>query len=80
MQEFINVLVQNGLGVASFLALIYFMNTSLKDMSKTMNDMNTTMSVTKDTMEDISTTLNQVQVNLAELNARVNRIEGKEGK
>ena len=80
MEELINVVIQNGLGVASFIALLWFMNTSLKDMSKTMNDMNTTMSITKDTMEDISTTLNQVQVNLAELNARVNRIEGKEVK
>lgn len=66
MQEFINVLVQNGLGVASFLALIYFMQTSLKDMNETMKQM--------------STTLTQIQTNLTQLNERVDNIEEKEGK
>lgn len=64
MEEFINVVVQNGLGVASFIALIWFMNTSLKDMNKTMSD--------------ISTTLTQIQLNLSELNSRVDDLEGKE--
>lgn len=64
MKEIIDVVVQNGLGVASFIALIWFMNTSLKDMNKTM--------------ADISTTLTQIQLNLSELNSRVDDLEGKE--
>lgn len=64
MKEIIDVVVQNGLGVASFIALIWFMNTSLKDMNKTMSD--------------ISTTLIQIQLNLSELNSRVDDLEGKE--
>lgn len=64
MEEIINVVVQNGLGVASFIALIWFMNTSLKDMNKTM--------------ADIAATLIQIQLNLSQLNSRVDDLEGKE--
>ena len=64
MEEIINVVVQNGLGVASFIALIWFMNTSLKDMNKTMSD--------------IAATLIQIQLNLSELNSRVDDLEEKE--
>lgn len=66
MQDIVNVLVQNGLGVASFLALIFFMSTSLKDMNETMKQM--------------STTLTQIQTNLTQLNERVNDIESREKK
>lgn len=61
MEQIINVVVQNGLGVASFIALIWFMNTSLKDMNKTMSD--------------ISATLIQIQLNLSQLNNRVDDLE-----
>lgn len=64
MQEIVNVIVQNGLGVASFIALIYFINTTLKDLD--------------DALKEISKTLNQIQLNLIELNARVNKIEKRE--
>lgn len=63
MQDIINVVVQNGLGVASFIALIWFMNTSLKDMTKTMSD--------------ISKTLTQIETELSNLSNRVDDIEKK---
>ena len=66
MEEVINVVVQNGLGVASFIALIWFMNTSLKDMNKTMSD--------------IAATLIQIQLNLSQLNGRVDDLEEKNNK
>ena len=66
MEQIINVVVQNGLGVASFIALIWFMNTSLKDMNKTMSD--------------ISATLIQIQLNLSQLNNRVDDLEEKNNK
>jgi uncharacterized protein YoxC len=66
MEQIINVVVQNGLGVASFIALIWFMNTSLKDMNKTMSD--------------IAATLIQIQLNLSQLNGRVDDLEEKNNK
>lgn len=66
MENIINVVVQNGLGVASFIALIWFMNTSLRDLTKSLND--------------ISATLIQIQLNLSQLNSRVDTLEDKDDK
>ena len=63
MKEIIDIVVQNGLGVASFIALIYFMGTSLKDI--------------KETNEDIAKTLTLVQTNLTSLEGRISQIENK---
>lgn len=63
MEQIINVVVQNGLGVASFIALIWFMNTGIKDLTTTLNN--------------VSATLVQIQINLAQLNSRVDDIEEK---
>lgn len=63
MEQIVNVVVQNGLGVASFIALIWIMNTSLKDLTTALNN--------------VSATLVQIQINLAQLNSRVDDIEEK---
>lgn len=63
MEEFFNIVVQNGVGVASFIALLYFMATSLKDI--------------KNTTEEISKTLLLIQNNLTSLQTRVETIENK---
>lgn len=65
MEDLINVVVQHGLGVASFLALMFFMYVILKDITKSLND--------------ISNTLIQIQLNLSQLNNRVDDLENKEG-
>lgn len=64
MEQVINIIVQNGLGVGSFIALIFFMYTSLNDI--------------KNSTEEISKTLLMIQTNLTSLQNRVERIEEKE--
>lgn len=70
MQEFINVCVNNGLGIASFIALIYFMNTSIKK--------------TNATLEEINKSLISIQTNMINMNERIQELEDnkdkKEGK
>lgn len=63
MQDLIQVVVNNGLGVASFMALIYFINTTLKDMN--VNLIN------------IKDTLVLIQTNLIKLSERVSDVEEK---
>ena len=63
MEQIVNMVVQNGVGVASFIALLYFMGTSLKDI--------------KTTTEEISKTLLLIQNNLTSLQTRVETIEHK---
>ena len=66
MEQLIQVVVQNGVGVASFVALLYFMATSLKDI--------------KNSTEEISKTLLLIQNNLTSLQSRVETIENKVGR
>lgn len=63
MEAIVNMVVQNGVGVASFIALLYFMGTSLKDI--------------QNTTEEISRTLLLIQNNLTSLQTRVEAIENK---
>lgn len=63
MQEIINIVVNNGLGLASFVALLYF-------VSKYMENMN-------ETIEEISKTLTLIQSNLSSLQNRIDDIEEK---
>lgn len=63
MEQIFNLVVQNGVGVGSFIALLYFMNTSLKDI--------------KTNTEEITKTLILMQGNLNSLAQRVEVIENK---
>lgn len=63
VEQIVNVVVQNGIGVGSFIALLYFMNTSLKDI--------------KSSTEEITKTLISIQGNLNSLSQRVEIIENK---
>lgn len=63
MEQMVNVIVNNGLGVASFLALLIFM---YKYMSKMEN-----------TLTKISDTLTLVQTNLLSVNNRLDEVEHK---
>ena len=63
MESIVNMVVQNGVGVASFIALLYFMGTSLKDI--------------QNTTEEISKTLLLIQNNITSLQTRVETIENK---
>lgn len=63
MEQVLNIIVNNGLGVASFIAFIYFINTYMSKMDNTMNE--------------ISKTLSLIQVNLSTLQNRVDCFEEK---
>ena len=63
MEEIMNIIVQNGIGVGSFIALLYFMDISLKDI--------------KSNTEQITKTLILIQGNLNSLTQRVEIIENK---
>lgn len=63
MEELFNVIVNNGLGIASFLVLVYFVNKYMENMQSTM--------------AEISNTLTLIQTTLVTLQARVDDIETK---
>ena len=61
MEEFIKVIVENGLGVGSFIALLYFIFKYEDKQSTALNK--------------ISDTLIQVQITLSTLSNRMDKIE-----
>ena len=61
MEDIVQLMVNNGLGVASFLALIYFMNSYITKINEIL--------------VKISDTLEDVEKSLSQLSLRVERIE-----
>lgn len=63
MEELIKVCVENGLGIASFIALLYFIFTYVKSLNETMTK--------------ISNTMIQIEINMATMTDRIDKIEDK---
>ena len=63
MQEIVKVCVENGLGIASFIALLYFIFNYVKSLNETMTK--------------ISNTMIQMQINMEKMTDRIDKIEEK---
>lgn len=63
MEELLRLIVDNGLGVGSFIALLYFIFTYVKSLNETMIK--------------ISNTMTQMQINMATMTDRIDKIEEK---
>ena len=63
VEEIANVCVENGLGIASFIALLYFIFTYVKSLNETMTK--------------ISNTMIQMQINMEKMTDRIDKIEEK---
>lgn len=63
MEELFKLVVDNGLGIGSFIALLYFIFTYVKELNETMTR--------------ISNTMIQMQINMEKMTDRIDRIEEK---
>lgn len=70
MQELVNVAVNNGLGICSFIALLYFIFTINKQSNENQKELNETLNKVNDSMIE-------VQVALVKLTERVSDVEQK---
>lgn len=52
IKTLIDYVVQNGLGVVCVIYLIYFQNTTMKEMLNTLNGINTRLSIIEDKLEN----------------------------
>ena len=66
MENLINLITQNGIGVICVAFLIYFINTTMKDNNKIL--------------DDIQQTLVAINSNLTTLSTRVDKLEDKMNK
>ena len=63
MEDIVNLITQNGIGVICVGFMIYFMSTALKEMNSILND--------------VKNTLVAVELSLTSLTSRVEKIEDK---
>ena len=63
MEEIFKLVVDNGLGIGSFIALLYFIFVYVKELNETMTN--------------ISNTMIQMQINMATMTDRIDKIEEK---
>lgn len=63
MEEIFKLVVDNGLGIGSFIALLYFIFTYVKELNETMTK--------------ISNTMIQMQINMEKMTDRIDKIEEK---
>ena len=63
MEELFILIVDNGLGIGSFIALLYFIFTYVKELNETMTK--------------ISNAMIQMQINMEKMTDRIDKIEEK---
>ena len=72
LEEIIKLVVDNGIAIASFIALIYFILIDKKESNELFREQNATL-------KEISKTQTEMHVTLKQLNDRVEKLEkGKE--
>lgn len=61
MEDLIQVCVNNGLGIASFFALLYFMNNYLSKITNTNEEISKTLISVKDSLEDLTNRVDAIE-------------------
>ncbi len=59
MEEIVNILVNNGIGVACIVYFMYFNSTSLKAMTETMNEVKQSLILFNERLENIEKKLDK---------------------
>lgn len=70
MKDIVNVAVNNGLGIASFVALLYFIMNVNKQNNQNTKDLN-------DTLKEINNSMLEVQIAMVKLTERIQEVENK---
>lgn len=61
MEELVQLIVNNGLGIASFFALIYFMDKYLSKINVTNEEIAQTLVSVKDSLEDLRGRVDKIE-------------------
>lgn len=61
MEEMINIIITNGIGVGSFIALLFFVNNYISKMNDTVNNIANTLTSIKDSLVSLSTRVDEIE-------------------
>lgn len=70
MQDIVNVAVNNGLGIASFIALLYFIMNINKQNNQNQKDLN-------ETLKAVNSSMLEIQIAMVKLTERIQEVENK---
>ena len=59
IKALVDIIVNNGIGVACVLYMIYFQATTMKEMNATLNKMNNSLELVTDRLENIEAKINK---------------------
>lgn len=59
MEDLIQLIVNNGIGVVCVAYMIYFQLTTMKEMNKTMNEVSTSLKLMNQDIEEIKNKINR---------------------
>lgn len=61
MEQIINVIVNNGIGVGALIFMAYYINGSMKDVINTLNEINKILSETSITLKNVTDRLERLE-------------------
>lgn len=77
MQDLINLAVNNGLGVLSFVVLVIFIYKYMEKYNSTLLEFNKTMVMQGKIIEEQTKTLEKMQDSIVALTSRIDNLENK---
>lgn len=75
MQELVNLCVNNGLGVLSFVVLVIFVYKYMEKYNSTLEKFNETMIIQNKTSEEQTKALEKMQDSIVALTSRIDNLE-----
>ena len=70
MQDIVNVAVNNGLGIAAFIALLYFIMNINKQNNQNQKDLN-------ETLKAVNSSMLEIQIAMVKLTERIQEVKNK---
>ena len=67
MEQIVNVIVNNGIGVGALIFMAYYINGSMKDVITTLNEINKTLSDTSVTLKNVTDRLERLEHKIEDL-------------
>lgn len=61
MEEIVNIIVNNGVGVGSFIALLFFVNNYISKMNCAINEISNTLTSIKDSLLTLSSRVDDIE-------------------
>lgn len=61
MEELMQLIVQNGIGVGSFMALLYFINKYISNMNVTLEHMTETLTTIKESLLSLTNRVSEIE-------------------